>query len=165
MPFGDLREPSIGKKRANVIIVTKCPNDISEIAQQNIIKKLKVTVPVFFSHIIYDEQIYNGITTVNLVDIKEPKLIVAGIAKPKSFVDFLKNENDEVLLFPDHHEFSESDIEHIINKANGKKIVTTEKDFMRLKGKISSDFLYYLPIKVEVNNKKDFNKKILDYVG
>ena len=165
LPFGDLREPSIGKKRANVIIVTKCPNDISEIAQQNIIKKLKVTVPVFFSHIIYDEQIYNGITTVNLVDIKEPKLIVAGIAKPKSFVDFLKNENDEVLLFPDHHEFSESDIEHIINKANGKKIVTTEKDFMRLKGKISSDFLYYLPIKVEVNNKKDFNKKILDYVG
>nr|WP_317162498.1 tetraacyldisaccharide 4'-kinase [Flavobacterium haoranii] len=92
LPFGDLREPSFGKKRANVIIVTKCPHDISEIAQQNIIKKLKVSVPVFFSHIVYDEQIYNGESAVTISAVNEPKLIVAGIAKPKSFVDFLKKK-------------------------------------------------------------------------
>ncbi|SHJ36303.1 tetraacyldisaccharide 4'-kinase [Flavobacterium haoranii] len=165
LPFGDLREPSFGKKRANVIIVTKCPHDISEIAQQNIIKKLKVSVPVFFSHIVYDEQIYNGESAVTISAVNEPKLIVAGIAKPKSFVDFLKKENDEVMLFPDHHEFSESEIENIITKANGKKIITTEKDFMRLKGKISKEYLYYLPIKVAINNKQEFDKKILEYVG
>nr|WP_317162497.1 tetraacyldisaccharide 4'-kinase [Flavobacterium haoranii] len=69
------------------------------------------------------------------------------------------------MLFPDHHEFSESEIENIITKANGKKIITTEKDFMRLKGKISKEYLYYLPIKVAINNKQEFDKKILEYVG
>ena len=42
LPLGDLRESSLGKKRADVIIVTKCPNDISEIAMQKITEKLKV---------------------------------------------------------------------------------------------------------------------------
>ena len=60
--------------------------------------------------------------------------MVAGIARPKLFFDFLKNETDETLVFPDHHHFSKQDCEQILAKANGRKIVTTEKDFVRLNG-------------------------------
>ena len=48
LPFGNLREPSFGKKSADMIIVTKCPNDIDELAQQKIKDKLKVSQPSLF---------------------------------------------------------------------------------------------------------------------
>lgn len=165
LPFGDLREPSLGKKRANVIIVTKCPADISEIAMQKIERQLKVNVPVFFSKIVYDDAVYNEEEKLKLAEIGD-KLIVAGIAKPKPFVDFVKQNNDEVVLFPDHHHFSEADITKILEKAKGKKIITTEKDYTRLQDKIEKNQLFYLPIQVEIINKiANFDKIIKDYVG
>lgn len=163
LPFGDLRESAIEKKRANMIIVTKCPKDISEIAMQKIRKKLHVSVPVFFSTICYDEFVYNDIEKLSLSAI-DAKVIVAGIARPKPFVDFVKKENDEVLLFPDHHNFSEEDIAKILAIANGRKIITTEKDYTRLKNKINKEQLYYLPITIEINNATAFTKIINDYV-
>lgn len=165
LPLGDLRESALGKKRADVIIVTKCPPDISEIARQKIVKDLKVKIPVFFSTIRYDDYVYNEIEKLKLNEIGA-KLIVAGIAKPKPFVDFVKKENDEVMLFPDHHHFSEEDIAKILAKAKERKIITTEKDYTRLKDKIDAKQLYYLPIQIEiVNNSASFDKIIKDYVG
>ncbi len=165
LPFGDLREPSLGKKRADVIIVTKCPPDISELAMQKIKQQLQVAIPVFFSVIRYDECVYNEFGKQKLNEIDE-KVIVAGIAKPKPFVDFVKNNTDEVMLFADHHNFSEADITKILEKAKGKKIITTEKDYTRLQDKIEKNQLFYLPIQIEiVNNSATFDKIINDYVG
>lgn len=165
LPLGDLREPSSGKSRADVIIVTKCPPNISEIAMQKIKKDLKVKVPVFFSTVRYDDYAYNEVGKLKLGEIGD-KLIVAGIAKPKPFVDFVKGSNDEVLLFPDHHNFSETDIQKILEKAKGKKILTTEKDYTRLKDKIYSEQLFYLPIQIEIlNDSTTFDKTIKNYVG
>lgn len=164
LPFGNLREPSMGKKRADLIIVTKCPNDISDIAKEKIRQKLKVEVPVYFSHIVYDEFVYNSIDKLELKTIEKPKLLVAGIANPTSFINEVKAENDEVLLFSDHHEFTNQEIEQIKTKAQDRIIITTEKDYMRLKGKIEDDQLYFLPIKVAIDDSSDFDKKIKDYV-
>ena len=165
LPFGNLREPSSGKKRADMIIVTKCPKDLSELAQQKIAKKLKVKQSVYFTTIEYDDYVFGNDTQLLVSDIQsESKLLVAGIAKPKLFFDFLKNETDETLVFPDHHHFSKQDCEQILAKANGRKISTTEKDFVRLNGLLPKTQLFYLPIKsVFINTTID--KTIQNYVG
>ncbi|NHN25341.1 tetraacyldisaccharide 4'-kinase [Flavobacterium jejuense] len=166
LPFGNLREPEMGKKRANLIIVTKCPNDLSDIAQMKIKQQLMVEVPVYFSTIVYDQYIYSKTNKIEINSFKEEKVLVAGIAKPDLFFDFLGNQSDEKITFPDHHDFSEDDIKKILVTANNRKIITTEKDYMRLDGKIPSSQLYYLPIQSRlIQNETNFNTKILDYVG
>jgi tetraacyldisaccharide 4'-kinase len=165
LPFGNLREPSSGKKRADMIIVTKCPKDLSEIAQQKIRKKLKVKQQVFFTTIQYDDYVFGNDSQLLVSEIQsKSKVLVAGIAKPKLFFDFLKNETDETLVFPDHHHFSKQDCEQILAKANGRKIITTEKDFVRLNGLLPKAQLFYLPIKSAFFNK-NIDKTIQDYVG
>ena len=165
LPFGNLREPSSGKKRADMIIVTKCPNDLSEIAQQKIREKLKVKQQVFFTTIQYDDFVFGNDSQLLVSEIQsESKVLVAGIAKPKLFFDFLKNDNDETLVFPDHHDFSKQDCELILAKANGRKIITTEKDFVRLNGLLPKAQLFYLPIKSTFLNT-NIDKTIEDYVG
>ncbi len=165
LPFGNLREPSSGKKRADMIIVTKCPKDLSELAQQKIAEKLNVKQSVYFTTIEYDDYVFGNDIQLLVSDIQsESKLLVAGIAKPNLFFDFLKNETDETLVFPDHHHFSKQDCEQILAKANGRKISTTEKDFVRLNGLLPKTQLFYLPIKsVFINATID--KTIQDYVG
>ena len=165
LPFGNLREPSSGKKRADMIIVTKCPNDLSELAQQKIREKLKVKQQVFFTTIQYDDYVFRNECQLLVSEIQsESKVLVAGIAKPKLFFDFLKNEEDETLVFPDHHHFSKQDCEQILAKANGRKIITTEKDFVRLNGLLPKGQLFYLPIKSTFLNT-NIDKTIEDYVG
>ena len=165
LPFGNLREPSSGKKRADMIIVTKCPNDLSEIAQLKIREKLNVKQQVFFTTIKYDDYVFGNDSQLLVSEIQsESKVLVAGIAKPKLFFDFLKSEKDDTLVFPDHHHFSKQDCEQILAKANGRKIITTEKDFVRLNGLLPKSQLFYLPIKSAFLNT-NIDKTIEDYVG
>lgn len=168
LPTGNLRESRSGAKRANIVIVTKCPENISDEEQNAIKSKLKLSLSqeVFFTCIDYDNQVFSDSNSLDVLEIKlKQKLLLAGIANPKPFFDFLKNENDTVLSFPDHHDFSENDILNIKEKAKDKLIITTEKDYVRLKNNISGEQLYYLPIKVSfVSNKETFDKNILNYV-
>jgi tetraacyldisaccharide 4'-kinase len=167
LPTGNLRESRIGAKRANMIIVTKCPPNISELAQENIKQKMGLDTTVFFSFVDYDDQVYNenGSLTVNEIKAQE-KLLLAGIAKPKPFFDYLQSGKDRVMTFADHHHFSESDILNIKNQAKDKIIVTTEKDFVRLQAANLAMQLYYLPIKSRlINNSNTFDQIILNYVG
>lgn len=166
LPFGNLRETSFGKNRADMIIVTKCPNDINELAQQKIKDKLKVSLPIYFTTIAYDANVYSELGQFSVNEIKgEEKIIVAGIAKPKPFFDFLNANSNETMVFSDHHNFEEKDITTILNKAQNNKIITTEKDYVRLNDKLPKDQLYYLPIQSQfINANNDFDKKIIDYV-
>jgi tetraacyldisaccharide 4'-kinase len=167
LPTGNLRESRNGAKRANVIIITKCPRDLSEIAQDKIKDKIGLDIPVFFSCIEYDTEIYNEkesqlIENVSNVD----KLLLAGIAKPKPFFAYLQGKNDMKLEYPDHHDFTENDIKEITNKSKNRLIITTEKDFVRLKTKLSNDKLYYLPIQSKfISISDNFDQTIFNYVG
>ena len=171
LPTGNLRESRSGAKRADMIIVTKCPRDISELAQNKIKKSLlrenEKQAEVFFTFIDYDDKIYSNNKTLNVNEVKTvDKLLLAGIAKPESFFAYLQSENDECLIYPDHHHFSEKEIVEIKEKAKNKIIITTEKDFVRLNEKLPNDSLFYLPIKSSfVNNSTDFDKQIINYVG
>lgn len=173
LPTGSLRENRSGAKRANSVIVTKCPSDLSVDAQNAIKKQLHLSFNqnLFFTFINYEDFVYSKDKKIALSEIlKEPKLLIAGIAKPESFFDYLKNSNDTCMAFPDHHHFSESEILDIKKKAANKIIITTEKDYVRLKsrsiGTILADQLYYLPIKSTfISGGDDFDKTIINYVG
>ncbi|MFB3389095.1 tetraacyldisaccharide 4'-kinase [Flavobacterium sp. LAR06] len=168
LPTGNLRESRSGANRANIVVVTKCPKDLSDQKQEEIRLKLNLNClqQIYFTFIEYDDAIYSKEATVAVKDIKsEAKILLAGIAKPKPFFDYLKNENDECLTYPDHHHFSDSDLDEIQNKGNDKKIITTEKDYVRLKDSKLVSKLYYLPIKSTfINQHQNFDATVLEYV-
>lgn len=168
LPAGNLRESKNGADRANLIIVTKCPQEISKLEQHTITKSLKITASqqVFFSVIDYDDKIYSEAKELLISQIiNQPKLLLAGIAKPEPFFNYLKKDSDIVLTFPDHHHFSEKDIQNCSNKAKNNRIITTEKDYVRLVGQFPKEQLYYLPIKSSfVANSAAFDTIILNYV-
>ena len=172
LPTGNLRESGRGAKRADIIVVTKCPSFLSSEEKIQIRKKLKATdnQQVLFSTISYANAIKgkNEIETKKLSDLEI--VLVTGIANPKPMLQFLKelNVNYAHLNFPDHHHFTENDINKINSQFDGisntnKIILTTEKDYMRLANKIES--LYYLPIKTQIlDNSEKFDKNIQEFV-
>ena len=166
LPTGNLREPIGGAKRANIIVVTKCPKELNEIEKQAIIKNInpKEYQHVFFSSISYSNSVISFNASKNIDDLKYFSL-VTGIANASPLVDFLKDKNLKFdhLNFKDHHEFTLKDIENLNKK---ELIVTTEKDFMRLKQYDSlKDKLFYLPIEVCIDNDLKFNKLVTGFVN
>lgn len=167
LPTGTLREFSSGKNRANVIIVTKCPANLDELAQQKIRKQLDVTIPVYFSTICYDTFVYNATEQIALESFRgKAKVLLSGIAKPEPFYTYLQEKGDQVMTYPDHHNFSAQDIEKINQTANHLPIITTEKDYVRLLGKGITAPLYFLPIKCElIQGQSEWQQQIEHYVG
>ena len=168
LPTGNLRESRAGAKRANLVIVTKCPATLSSDEQTEIQAKLNLTSTqeIYFSCIDYDESVFSEGKSIKASEVKNvDKLLLAGIAKPEPFFKYLQSEKEEQLVFPDHHYFSEKDLLEIENKAQGKMIITTEKDFVRLKGSIPKEQLFYLPIRSSfLSAAEKFDKSITDYV-
>ncbi len=166
LPFGNLRESAIGKKRADVVVVTKCPQNITEKNKDEVRLKLNVNFPVFFTSIDYNSDVFSAENSISVSDIiSKEKIIVAGIAKPKYFIDYLNSGTDKVMIYPDHHNFSEAEISEISELSKDKIIVTTEKDFMRLNRKIHSSNLFYLPIQTKFNSDKEqFDSLVTNWV-
>lgn len=185
LPVGRLRESAAQMRRANIIVFTKCPDEITPITRRILMKdvKLKPYQELFFTALNYQ-----GLEPVFIAEkldddfYKEKAfslLIFTGIASPESIHKYLKrfSEKVETLVFPDHYNFSKEDIVSIMQKFEGissekKIIITTEKDAMRLKDRKGltdefKDALYYLPVKVKFldDEGKAFNKKIFNYVG
>jgi tetraacyldisaccharide 4'-kinase len=95
---------------------------------------------------------------------------LAGIAKPEPFFGYLQQENVVCLRYSDHHHFTENELLEIKNKSQNKIIITTEKDFVRLKGSIPKAQLFYLPIRSSFlaapeTSGENFDKTITNYVG
>lgn len=162
LPTGNLREFQTGAKRAQLIIVTKCPKTIP-IEEQNRIRlelKPKPYQHLLFATIFYSDFVSSETERVKLVSFNYFTL-VTGIANPEPLVSHLKSvhKNFEHIQFPDHHEFSESELEKLLKKP---KILTTQKDFMRLKSKLKSDQLFYIPIETQVLRQPDVLQRYLE---
>ena len=165
LPTGNLREPRIGAQRANIIVVTKCPTSLDVSKKTAIVKKIKPKKyqSVFFSSISYSDEVVS-LNDTTLVEKLKDFTLVTGIANSKPLVDFLHQRNlkFEHLNFKDHYAFSDEDIATFNEK---ECIVTTEKDFMRLKHIHSlKDKLFYLPITMTIDNNLEFNKLIKNFV-
>lgn len=149
LPTGNLRESRSGAKRAKIVIVTKCPPTLS-LDEKNKIKvklKLNSNQQLFFNSINYDDAVFSATDQIAVSEIQiTDKVLLAGIAKPEPFFNYLRKDNDEVLKFSDHHHFSQSEIEEIKTIAKNKLIITTEKDYVRIADKFPKEQLFYLPI-------------------
>ncbi|MEO6305805.1 MAG: tetraacyldisaccharide 4'-kinase [Bacteroidia bacterium] len=183
LPAGTLREFKSGIVRADLIIITKTPDRTSPVEIRNILKDVnpKAHQQVFFSYLQYGDlySINNAnekIDTLN--DLFRFRVIsFAGIANAQPMVNYLKEYAADVkhLPFADHHEYSVKDLEDIERYYNsfegGNKIlVTTEKDFMRLKNNLVWNIaqrmnIYILPVEMTFKDKEEeFNQVILKYV-
>lgn len=173
LPRGNLRESRIGAKRADLIVVTKCPQDLSSAQKENIQRKIQKysDQPIFFSAISYESET-KGTTKLPVEDLKHHEvLLVTGIANPKPMIDHLEDLecSFEHLSYPDHHNFSKQDLISIKNSFNKilsreKILLTTEKDYMRLYHRI--DELSYLEIRSEfLSGKDEFDNAILSVVN
>ncbi|QDO93747.1 tetraacyldisaccharide 4'-kinase [Formosa sediminum] len=165
LPTGNLREPRSGSKRAQTIVVTKCPESLSDLEKQNIIKALNPEPhqQVFFSRIKYADYVVSKRTTIPLEQV--PKFtLVTGIANPKPLIYFLKTQglDFEHLNFKDHHDFTPDELEIFKQKPF---IITTEKDFMRLRQyEYLNNTLFYLSIEAVIDNAAEFNRKVTSFV-
>ncbi len=168
LPTGNLRESRSGANRAEIVIVTKCPESLSAVEKNKIVVKLKLNSnqQLFFTSIRYENEICSEIGKIAVAEIKKTdKVLLAGIAKPEPFFKFLKKEGDLVLKFPDHHDFSDAEILEIKDKANNKLIVTTEKDYVRIKEQFPAEQLFYLPIQSSfLADQNKFDEVILRFV-
>lgn len=165
LPTGNLREPKIGAKRASIIVVTKCPVNLSETDKNRILEKLSPEnyQHVFFSFIKYADTVFSFDGKMKLNELND-FVLVTGIANSNSLIEFLnqKQLKFEHLNFDDHHDFSPEEIKALETK---KLIITTEKDYMRLKQYTSlKDTLFYLPISISLNDEAKFNSLIKNFV-
>ncbi|TAF44036.1 MAG: tetraacyldisaccharide 4'-kinase [Sphingobacteriales bacterium] len=186
LPTGNYREPFWGRKRANVLVITKCPSDISESEKATIIKNIKPFAhqKVLLSGIAYadecqalipkkDNYLLSNISTDTTV------LLLTGIAKPELLYTEIKRKTSLVthIQFADHYLYTQSDINKLLRefkaiKSPKKIILTTQKDAMRLKSATFEKQLLALPIfKVNIkmvfwgDDKLILENTVLDYVN
>jgi len=164
-PMGNLRDGKNQAKRADIIIVSKCPESLQDVEKEHFITKLN-PLPhqsVFFATIEYElvKEVFEN----KNVSLPERCIAVSGIAKPKLFIEAISKKIKLVKHFnyPDHHSFSEKDIESWSNFSDCKAVVTTEKDAIRLieyKDYLDSKNLkiYSLPIKMQIDKLELFLK-------
>ena len=166
LPTGSLREFKSGVNRADVIIVSKTPENTTEKVRQSVSKRLEhYNKPIFFSEIIYSEMLISQTESINLNSLKDKKVtLVTGIANPKPLKDFLVRKGiiyDEI-EFEDHHNFSTSEISQLENLDTF--IITTEKDYVRMCGRLNHQKLFYLPIKTKIYNSVKFEELIFNFI-
>ena len=157
LPAGNLRESKRGAKRADLVVVTKCPEKHSYAKLQEIeyILNLKPEQKIYFSKISYEDSIYGISETLPLDYLLDKNFtLVTGIANPKPLVEFLKQNHFkfEHNKFPDHHHFSTTEIKNLKEK---DIILTTEKDFVRLQPRLNKFAVYYLPIKTVILKEQE----------
>ncbi|MEX0291051.1 MAG: tetraacyldisaccharide 4'-kinase [Flavobacteriaceae bacterium] len=153
LPTGDLRDSKNQAKRADIIIVTKCPSDLSDTTQAEIRNKLD-PLPgqeVLFCYFAYEQQLKGFHSKMSLKDLKEHELtLVTGVANPEPLVRYLEEGglHFEHLIFGDHHYFTEKELQLFNSR---EYVITTEKDFIRSRDKI--DKLSYIEVRhVFLNN-------------
>lgn len=172
-PAGNLREPRFGMNRADLVLVTKCPKELSEDKKRLFRKKIPLnSEKIFFSEIIYGDLkgLFGG--TWEPVD---QLILVTGIAQPEPLYRFLaENHRIEAIKFPDHHSFTLADIQQIQQKvatfANQRcAVVTTEKDAVRFAEWkdviLESGIPFFVQnISLKIDREDDFKDLLKNYV-
>ena len=184
LPAGRMREPEKGKNRAHIVIITKCPKDITPM-DVRVLRKQMGLYPyqqLYFTTLNYGKlyPITRQGKEYPIANIHKDAhiLLVTGIASPAKLIHDLSPYNEHInpLTFSDHHDFTPQDMEIIKSRfrqlPEGKRmIITTEKDAVRLSSHPLLDesikpFIYVLPIEVSFlhDQQELFNLNITEYV-
>lgn len=179
LPAGQLRDLKSSYKRAQVIIVTKCPPTLSIAEKENIIGQIKPFANqfVYFTAIRYEAPYHLFTKTIFNWEQMEQAIVLTGIANPQPLLQFIAGHAGEVhtLSFPDHHQFINSDIQLLIKRFNDiptqkKIILTTEKDSMRLiqyKNILPELPIYVVPVAHDFlfDQAPEFNQMIAGFIN
>ncbi len=165
LPAGNLREARKGASRADVIVVTKCPEKVDETGLANEIRTYAGDKPVFFSRLKYADLVPFG----NLKQSPGKVILVTGIANPQPLLDHLRLRYEVIkhIRFADHHAFTTSEINDIHYEAaqfSDVAILTTEKDMVRLRSEatVASNPWFYIPVTMEfLKNGSEFDAMIV----
>ncbi|MDE6629602.1 MAG: tetraacyldisaccharide 4'-kinase [Muribaculaceae bacterium] len=182
LPLGRLREPVSAIYRADVVVVSKCPDQLQPLEYAIFKKNLKLFPyqKLFFSRYSYGSlrplfpDQFKDTLHLSWLGEEDTVLALSGIANPKPFIRYLKSFRPKVKvkLFPDHHNFSRKDLDALVRRFDeieGKRriIVTTEKDAVRL---INNPYfpeslkscIYYQPIEVQFDpmNVSNFDMEL-----
>ena len=155
LPAGPLRERLSSLERAQIVIINGEKNKIFEEKILNISKNIKI--------------FYSEYLPINIEQFKNKKLFAfAGIGNPNNFFDLLSKYNLDVqkkISFPDHYEFKKKEIEQITEDAvnNNLDLITTEKDFYRVKDYGFKD-LRYLKVDLKIEEKNKFITEVLKHL-
>ena len=151
IPAGPLRESLNSLQRADCVVI----NGKKNLTIENKILEKNKKVKIF----------YTKYKTLNIEEFENAKVIAfAGIGNPGNFFDLIKYNNIQILekiSFPDHYNYSNKELENLINKAREKNatLLTTEKDFLRIDEIYRKD-IKFLKIKAEIENKNEFLNEI-----
>ena len=154
-PAGPLRERLSSLERAQIVIINGEKNKIFEEKILNISKNIKI--------------FYSEYLPINIEQFKNKKLFAfAGIGNPNNFFELLSKYNLDVqkkISFPDHYEFKKKEIEQITRDAvnNNLDLITTEKDFYRVKDYGFKD-LRYLKVDLKIEEKNKFITEVLKHL-
>ena len=152
IPAGPLRESVDSLKSAHIIII----NGDQSIDFEKKLLEINNEISIFYSRYqLVDVEKYRG----------KKLFVVAGIGNPENFFELIRSQNLNIikeLSFPDHYQFSKSEILNIINDArkNGYQVVMTEKDYHRVKD-FNFTEIHYIKVKLEIAEKKEFLNKVL----
>jgi tetraacyldisaccharide 4'-kinase len=187
MPYGNLRENKGNMRRADVILITKSPENISPIQRRIIVKEVDKAPyqNLYFTTFTYKNpvMVFGGKnisdTAFDLLNGSDTRIVlITGIANPLPLKEFLQKSYGEIihLSYPDHYNFKDKDIQKISEafdelKSKTKYLFTTEKDAVRLReftniAEPLKSSLYYIPIGIHFLNddKDEFDNLIIDYV-
>jgi len=165
LPRGNLRESRSGCKRADSIIITKCPENFSENNKRYIIESinLKSNQHIFFSKIKYSDELFSANSSINISKLSNKKVdVITGIVKSENMIKHLEKKGLLInhFKYPDHYNYKQKDI----LKLNDNVIITTEKDYTKLR-KFNIENLYYLPMFTDVSAEKTLMEKIEEKIG
>lgn len=168
LPFGRLRESRKGAKRADIVVVTKCPADLSQQEQNAIQQQIEVytkpNTPIFFTTIQYEKPLPIFENNAATLAEKQPVILFSGIADDSLFQQFAQKNYDvkAVKTFSDHYDYQISDIKALLqlSQTHQAALLTTEKDMIKLRtspdlAEISrNEAIFYVPIEVHFLQKK-----------
>ncbi|MBA4322944.1 MAG: tetraacyldisaccharide 4'-kinase [Odoribacter sp.] len=187
LPYGRLRESASNMNRADIILVTKSPENISPIQRRIIVKEINKAPyqNLYFTSIEYKDPLpvfepHAG-RKLSLSEQKREKggiVLLTGIANPLPLKEYLSGYFNEIihLPFPDHHKFTGKDIGKVSGAFNNlvsaeKFILTTEKDAVRLReftnlAESIQSSVFYIPVGIKFLNddKVEFDNLIIEYV-
>jgi len=158
LPTGDLRDGPTSSKRAKVIMVTKCPKELSSSEQAAIKTEIAPSADqsVFFTTLEYGQPYHIIEKNHEQITSEHEVLLVTGIANPRSIKQYLLDQTDTYyeMTYGDHHIFTIDDLRDIKKRfsamsAEKKMIITTEKDAVRLvkfEQELRQVPMYVLPI-------------------
>ena len=155
LPAGPLRENIKNLRNYENVFLNGNLENIENLKSQiqNINPKINIHVGLYIP------------TNMNEFELNAEYLVFSGIGNHITFINMLKKNGFKILKdleFPDHYEYSNEDLNKIINKANDLncKIITTQKDFLRI-NKPELKKIQFVKSKLKILDEKKLLNSIL----